>query len=588
LLYGDFEPVQEKFYEKIYVFFRNFVNSEKSNKHFNDSIRILEITISKFQTWESTMSKLYLLTLLYELIDLIKDYLIYVDRPEESQSGYDESIDYSIYDAHSEYRQTEELMPSKRSSNLDVATKELKTSKYISVTIKKHKIEEMESFNIFKNLPENLVKIFEIIVNLSVANEPIVREVYLILFNIFKEVLQELNLSTIINMNKLLLSKCQILMSYSINQNSRSVKLMMISLDCFHEFVKILNIKLKENRSNSAKKISSVPNDKFEEEIKIDQLLQMFKGIVDFILKALYGHSESVTEKIYILLSEILDVEQGMERIVSLSLFESIRHYLKDNALAKTKSILERMFELISAVSFVKIIHIYSKQIKDNSRHKDKKEYYVSQMISLVTSTLIKKLDNDFEDVSRLIFYREISESNWIELWSNEPTSFLKMCIFNYKFELATKILMIELEPANIENIGKSNQISYLLFVEELYQLINCHNFLKRINGSIDKELKRKLLKFVGTIVLLRENDVEATKFLRKIKLMRATENSELNNKQYSLGLSEDELLRTYIGLISAEGKSSSKSIVRENSVIFMQDSLTPIPTSTRRTLDWK
>ena len=83
------------------------------------------------------------------------------------------------------------------------------------------------------------------IVKFSVANESIIREAYAIFFELFKEVVSELNLNTIIEMNKLLVSKCKILMTYKKYQTDRSVKLMLVSLECFHEFVKILNIKLK-------------------------------------------------------------------------------------------------------------------------------------------------------------------------------------------------------------------------------------------------------------------------------------------------------------------------------------------------------
>jgi len=95
LLFGDFEPVQEKFYEKIYIYFRNFVKSEKSNKHFEDTIRILGITIDRFNQWETTMSKLYLLTLLHELVGLLKDYLKYEETKKEvkKQNGDEISED---------------------------------------------------------------------------------------------------------------------------------------------------------------------------------------------------------------------------------------------------------------------------------------------------------------------------------------------------------------------------------------------------------------------------------------------------------------------------------------------------------------
>ena len=61
------------------------MKSEKSNKHFNDTIRILEITIDRFNQWETTMSKLYLLTLLHELVGLLKDYLKHEETKKEEE-----------------------------------------------------------------------------------------------------------------------------------------------------------------------------------------------------------------------------------------------------------------------------------------------------------------------------------------------------------------------------------------------------------------------------------------------------------------------------------------------------------------------
>lgn len=68
--------------------------------------------------------------------------------------------------------------------------------------------EDYKAELMWRNLPENLVKIFEIIVTLSVEDEPIVRKIHNILFDIFKSVIWELNLVSIIKMNKLLVTKC--------------------------------------------------------------------------------------------------------------------------------------------------------------------------------------------------------------------------------------------------------------------------------------------------------------------------------------------------------------------------------------------
>ena len=90
------------------------MKSDKSNKHFNDTIRILEITIDRFNQWETTMSKLYLLTLLHELVGLLKDYLKYEEtkkevkkkegeESEEEQKLTNDFEDYSFTDNMSEF-----------------------------------------------------------------------------------------------------------------------------------------------------------------------------------------------------------------------------------------------------------------------------------------------------------------------------------------------------------------------------------------------------------------------------------------------------------------------------------------------------
>lgn len=417
------------------------------------------------------MSRLYLLTLLHELIDLLKEYLIYAGtlKAIEENSQMEPEQNYFLMDIDQDHhRQTEDIFskhfPDRdsdafmfrkqsseiNSSQLNSTSRQLlsvggaynessvshvkhssreysqnyfsgidqanQSTKYVTVTSKKQKNEEIKISQIFAKLPDNLVKVFEIIVNLSVANENIVQEAYPVFFKLFKDVIQELNLFTIIKMNKRLVSKCQILMRYNKKQSQRNVKVMTISLDCFHEFVKILNKKLKENRESiNGGKSNVLVTDGIGEEIKTNQLLEMFKGIVDFILKALYGQSESVTQKIYVLLNEILDVEKGMEEVVARSLFESVKSFLNESQLQKTSSILINMFELISAVTFMRLLHFYSKKTSRRINSREQR-FVVNRLICLVTSALVKKRDIEFELVSKIIFCKVGEQASWILL----------------------------------------------------------------------------------------------------------------------------------------------------------------------------
>jgi hypothetical protein len=179
------------------------------------------------------------------------------------------------------------------------------------------------------------------------------------------------------------------------------------------------------------------------ETIEIEEVLLMFEGIVEFILNGLFGHSDSVTKKIYTLLKEILSIQKEMEQLVAISLFESIKRHLNDKIMVKTHDILDNMFDLVHPLTFIKfVIHYSHKSIRD----KRKQEYIVKNMINLTTNTLIKKLGVHFKDVSAQMFAEHINTSNkWINLWAKEPISFLKMCIFNFKFDLCLKILELEI-----------------------------------------------------------------------------------------------------------------------------------------------
>ena len=160
-------------------------------------------------------------------------------------------------------------------------------------------------------------------------------------------------------------------MTYDKKLTSKSVKLMMITLDCFFEFVVILNKKLDQSRTRD----TSINNkmliqDIGGETIEIKEVLRMFEGIVDFILNGLFGHSESVTKKIYTLLKEILSIEKNeMEQLVCKSLFNSIKKHLSDKIMVKTHDILDNMFDLVHPLSFIKFVIQYSnKQMRDKRK----------------------------------------------------------------------------------------------------------------------------------------------------------------------------------------------------------------------------
>lgn len=394
-------------------------------------------------------------------------------------------------------------------------------------------------------------------------------------------------------------------MTYDKKVTSKSVKLMMITLDCFFEFVVILNKKLDQSRTRDTSiNKNLIIQDVGGETIEIKEVLRMFEGIVDFILNGLFGHSDSVTKKIYTLLKEILSIEKEMEQLVAISLFESIKKHLNDKIMVKTHDILDNMFDLIHPLTFVKWVIVYSnKKVRD----KKKQEYIVTNMINITTNTLIKKLGGHFKDVSAEMFAEHINRSNkWINLWAKEPISFLKMCIFNFKFDLSLKILELEVsqysQPKDLQNfaikkdsslqarlkkidsmlditddkreklekkvrkydrekkLGKLRAIfkeqtpeidqmgKFLVKLEEVYKMVISQAFVKRLSIILDESIKAKLMKFVGSIILLSKNTKDSTSQLKKLHLLPISPFTSTKKAQsmLQLGYEEDKLYTLY------------------------------------------
>lgn len=624
----------ETFYEKIFIFFLNFKNAQKGVKHFKDLITILEITIEKFKTWKSTMSKLYLLTLLHEIIASIKQYLLHFDTRAVllGDNEYpDLNDDFLDMIEEESYRATGEKTIVDRESNIlhypgPVLTK-LNSVIPSKEDQENENTEELQNKILWRDLPENLVKIFEIIVNLSVEDEPVVRKVHQILFEIFKAVIWELNLFSIIKMNKLMVSKCKILMTYDKKIPQKSVKLMIITLDCFHEFIVILNKKLDQSRTRDGSDANQLVITDGGEVIEINEVLRMFEGIVDFILKGLFGHSTRVTEKIYMLLKDILAIEGGMEEIVSISLFESIKSEINRSLLPKTHEILEKMFTLIHPLTFIRIIMVYSHKVFMDELKIEKQRFIVETMISISTNTLIKNIGKHFEDVSEQIFNGYNQKLNkWIDLWAKDPVSFLKICIFNFKFELAEKILNFEIEnrsdhsklkdisefennnmssmanseqetkrrassgeilvPKKNSKKKKSKKLGYykrkndeslsifILKLEGVYSLLTSQSFSRRVSFVLDNNLKENLLKFAGLLTLLRKSDknsvldlkrlsnLQTSNFLSKVKMGYKEPKKDVEEQLLRQYLNSRRIIQTGGYLKKGESDSSYPEII--------------------------
>ena len=95
LLDGNYEPALESFFDKIMQFLSNFKACGKSNQHFESILKVLEDTLTKVneriindprqvkkkkREKEMVISKMYLLSLLYEIISAVRDYVKYLGK----------------------------------------------------------------------------------------------------------------------------------------------------------------------------------------------------------------------------------------------------------------------------------------------------------------------------------------------------------------------------------------------------------------------------------------------------------------------------------------------------------------------------
>jgi len=68
-------------------------------------------------------------------------------------------------------------------------------------------------------------------------------------------------------------------------------------------------------------------------------------------------------------------------------------------------------------------------------------------MINFTTYSLIRRQGPKFSEVSQEMFSEHVNSSNkLINLWAKEPISLIKMCLYNFKFELSLKILQHEIQ----------------------------------------------------------------------------------------------------------------------------------------------
>ena len=213
-----------------------------------------------------------------------------------------------------------------------------------------------------------------------------------ILFELFKSLFADLDLETIINMNRELIENKQnpgnlapakknwkkskspmpvIPETERVEDSLESnPKLILVRLGCFQEIVSILKTKL-----------SSAKND--------DRVLMMFEGIVESILRDLYDSSELITEKIYNLLEEILIIRSDMEEMVCRSLFRCIKSKYSQMSQEKTKEFIQIVLNKINPKVFINVLvqYIDERFYVDNNRSKESRRV-MNEIVNYITVIL--------------------------------------------------------------------------------------------------------------------------------------------------------------------------------------------------------
>lgn len=332
LLDGDYEHIMDKFYEKIFLFFTNFRNSRKCQKHFDDLVQILTKTIVRFKKWRTLMGKLYLIMLIFDQISLLREYLVHFNhlsettrprQPSEHETDYgiEAEKDSEVFALDDEHHYQPMLTPTLSKKVSAGGNSHLHILRVQS--FQKGAAFDGENFD-RSHVPSLMVDIFALILLLSRESEEEMENIHSILFNQFKSLVSELDLTSIINMNKKLVANESFnsIISSPSQLEASDKKLRLVSLNCFQEIIAILKKKLKSSQGD-------------------ERVLLMFAGIVEFILKEMYGCDAVIMENIYKLLEEILVIRSDMEEMVCKSLFTCIKSNYSQMTKEKTRTMTE-------------------------------------------------------------------------------------------------------------------------------------------------------------------------------------------------------------------------------------------------------
>ncbi len=364
-----------------------------------------------------------------------------------------------------------------------------------------------------RSLSALLVDIFELILLLKDENSAEMDEVHDILFILFKKLISELDLETIIVMNKNLVQSKTFNSMLNFRASKRDTisttnapqprtasirsksKLIEVSLRCFQEIILILKNKLTDDQND-------------------DRVLLMFAGIIEFILREMYASSQEITDMIYNLLKDILDIRPKMEETVCESLFSCIKSNYNQMTQEKTKQFLQNVLNKINPRTFINILIKYMNQkLFSQEERIGVRLMVLNDLLDYIT--VILAYSNSKEDiVSELLFGTAFNEEIF-KLWSLCPVALMKAGLLCKKFDFSFLLLEKEIEE-NMSN--NSNLLQYMRYAEEMLEMVDSFKFSKIISTIKNPRIKAKLVRLIGALVMLAPNSERWVNLLKKIK----------------------------------------------------------------------
>lgn len=334
-----------------------------------------------------------------------------------------------------------------------------------------------------KDLPETLVDIFEIVLQLAVDSDSEIREIHGIMFERFKVLISQLDLDNIIATNKAL---------EGIKSDSRknSVASRSLSLDCFDQIITILQTKMSESKDDP-------------------QVQEMFKGIVEYILREMYDSDEQITEKIYALLRKILVIRADMETMACKSLFNCVKKNFPHKSPDQTRVVLKKVLEKINPQTFISVLvqecgPILYAQGSDVASTRD----IVSHLLNYIT-VILAYHDPQKGILKKLLFEPGNESKEVFKLWSVCPSAMAKAALLCLNFDVCYAIM--ESQSAKYSEFERDETsvkkcMNLAQSAHEMLKIIDTVKFTTFLSTVRNHFLLKRFVKLVGLLVMLAKN----------------------------------------------------------------------------------